>query len=154
MGVVFNTETTIDQLADTVDITIEQGSFFSWDILCNVPMATGKGITQLRAWNRAYMQVRPSWDSDTLYLYLDSATDDFINIDDADTSAVVVTVELPSEETQNITLTGVGLPRNNQPRTVGTGQYDLYVVLDDGEHYRILEGTVTISPRVSRVVIS
>jgi hypothetical protein len=110
--------------AGKYDFVIEQGATFSRAIDVSDVITSLVGFT-------ARMQVRPSVTSSTTYLSLTDTSGLLI-----DTSLSTITISLSAATTLAQTWT--------------TGVYDLELVSSSSDVTRLLEGTVTISPEVTR----
>ena len=111
--------------AGKYDFVIEQGATFSRVIDISDVVTSLAGAA-------AYLQVRPSVTSSQTYLDLSSPSSGLL----IDTSLLTITISLSAAETL--------------AQTWSTGVYDLELATGAAEVTRLLEGTVTVSPEVTR----
>jgi hypothetical protein len=111
------------------DITIEQGATFRLSLLWRDSSGTPIDLTGCSA----RMQVRKKYNSETAWLSLTSEDGDIVLGDEAGT----------------IVVTGDALLTEDIPAP-SCGVYDLEIVMAGGEVNRLLQGSATISPEVTR----
>lgn len=107
---------------------VRQGSRF----IQPIDITTGGVSTPLPAGTTARMQVRASYDSSVILADLTTVNGGLL----IDVGAARVTINLTSAATGAYTWR--------------KGVYDLQLVYESGETDRILEGTITVSPSVTR----
>ena len=112
-----------------VSLKIDQGATFTKVVTWKTSPSTPVDLTGCTA----RMQVRSKVDSPTVLLSL-STTDGSIVLGG---TAGTVTLKLSATQTAAITWT--------------TGVYDLEVVFSDGTVKRLIQGSVSVSPEVTRV---
>lgn len=111
------------------DITIEQGATFTLSMVWRDSSGTPIDLTGCSA----RMQVRKKYNSETPWLSLTSEAGDIVLGDEDGTIVVTATDEM----TETVTAPACGV-------------YDLEIVMSGGDVKRLVQGSATISPEVTR----
>lgn len=128
-----------------------KGSEFYWFIRVKVPKTAEVWDATIAATgNGARMHWRTALDAGSTILEA-SNTGSYLTVDETNPENLLITIHIPASVTKDIVFgtpsLGIAVP---EFREGGRGVYDLEVVLDTGDVFRILEGTVTTSDEVTR----
>ena len=118
-------------MAGKKNLTISQGSTFRYKFKVN-KMETGSETPVDLTGCVARMQIRPTQRSDTLFL--DLHADGYITIDDPLTGSI--TIDIPSSVTTDLSFS--------------KAVYDIQIDFPDGYVMRLIEGSIFLSPEVTR----